>query len=1363
MRNLRSLLKYARVFRSRNNAHSYFYFMDGHFGSFATHIDDIANNVAQIFAQVGSMLLMNNNLRRCLPLFALLTAMLTVADAQADNNLPIGFNPITPGVALSQPDSQTMVLHSSVNRSIVEWQNFSIGKGYRFDILQPNAQSMSVQVSRGPNPSLLYGQLNSNGGVMVVNPAGIVVGSSGVVNVSNFFASTLPIQYNDFLSGKFSFRQDAALMPGAVVNNGQINVTTGGLVALIGGAVENNGAINAPAGHAVLAAGKQVSVMMGNGVTGVDVTIDEGLAERIADVHSAIVNSGTINAATVQMLAKLESGLYDLAVNNTGRVLATRMEQDPASGKIVLKATSSDGQSATTFNSGTLDASNADGQGGSIQVLGDRVALLEGSQVNASGSTAGGQVLIGGDYKGANPEVHNAKQIYIDEHAFVAANATGQGDGGKIIVWGEDTAQMYGNLSARGGEQGGNGGFIETSSRNWLDVTKAVDVSAPKGQGGTWLLDPRNLTIVDGAVDTGINQSGSLFRSAQNSSLLSVNTINTALGGVGGANVIVETGSSGAQQGNLTWNASTALSGGANRNLTLKAHNDVIVDQNLTVQSGPLNLTLTADLDNANTGNVLINRNINLNGGNLTLSGQSVQQTGAAAIQGVDNLSVTATKGNIALNNPLNDVNTLASTAQTGIEFADANNLQVTNALISPTDNAADVRISAGNDLRIVSGVRSGLQDGGEIHLTAGTAGQGSISLHSNVRAGSRVVLTSSGTGTITQTGGAITTVAGERSLKVQAATGDVSLNRTVNSNANLEVVSTGGNVSYVNNGNLNVVRANLVGGPGKVGNLLLNTQGGLLTQSAGAGNGIQAAGLGLYTGGFTLENPVNDVANLTAKVDVAGTSRYSDSDGFQVRGVLLPLGSLSLKTFASGSAVNNNADPVAGIDESRLTIALNGVRVGDTLNLTANLGSIVDTADAPTVAKNLNIALGQSGSQVDLGNMGLLDVTNLTAQTVGGAQDVKIQVSDIDGLNLGPVFLAGSVGGGSELRVTSFKAGPVIDPAKTPNQNFESDLNVAGPVNVQGGVVLKANANNLLVNSDVTGRDAVFLGAMSADGTVALGNNAAVSSEIGIKIVGDNIDFPLGTQLSAPSGRVVLTPFSTDRTIGLGDGVTGGLLLSADEIGRVDASSLFIGGTNDEVGSGTSYSGLLNLGTGTSPNGDLVLNTLGAVLDATPADDTLPNITMGAGDNLYIGGGINETSLDLLAATAASAGASQVGDDTPTPQLGDLDIALSPSSTIALKLPDFFGTGTSFQLTTLGGFKGYINVPEVTLLNTPNTVNLFASQGLALNGRSSLTIDNEAKGQTYNFGGFSSNPSPSFNFASGNPAVLSLLRNITN
>ena len=163
-------------------------------------------------------------------------------------------------------------------------------------------------------------------------------------------------------------------------------------------------------------------------------------------------------------------------------------------GKIVFKASKD-----TVLDTASVTTATGEGKGGEIQVLGERIGLFGNAKVDASGKTGGGTVLVGGDYQGKNHDVPNAATTYFGRNAEIKADAIDNGDGGKVIVWADDTTKAYGRISARGGDQSGNGGLVETSGKRSLVFRSRVDTGARNGKAGRLLLDPLDITVADGA------------------------------------------------------------------------------------------------------------------------------------------------------------------------------------------------------------------------------------------------------------------------------------------------------------------------------------------------------------------------------------------------------------------------------------------------------------------------------------------------------------------------------------------------------------------------------------------------------------------------------------------------------------------------------------------------------------------------------------------------------------------------------------------------------------------------------------------------------------------------------------------------
>ena len=131
-----------------------------------------------------------------------------------------------------------------------------------------------------------------------------------------------------------------------------------------------------------------------------------------------------------------------------------------------------------------------------ITVDGARIAVRSGGRIAASGRAGGGTVKIGGDLQGQGPGP-TARSVIVDRDATILADALGQGTGGTTIIWSDEVTRFWGRISARGGPEGGDGGFAEVSSKGWLDYRGVVDLRATLGQVGVLLLDPTDLMIAN--------------------------------------------------------------------------------------------------------------------------------------------------------------------------------------------------------------------------------------------------------------------------------------------------------------------------------------------------------------------------------------------------------------------------------------------------------------------------------------------------------------------------------------------------------------------------------------------------------------------------------------------------------------------------------------------------------------------------------------------------------------------------------------------------------------------------------------------------------------------------------------------------
>src|SRR5690606_26442594 len=361
-------------------------------------------------------------------------------------------------------------------------------------------------------------------------------------NVGGIIASGLQIDPNDFMNGKFTLSAVEA-SEGKVINSGIINAATGGSVTLVGQQVNNEGLISAKLGTVNLAAGKEAVVTFeSNGLVGVK--ISKAILQDELGIDTAVINSGEINAESGRILlaASVSQDIFSQAVNSDGMGEAKSVVMHP-DGSFTL------GAGADVINSGKLNVSSdlknaghvvvigenvsnignirgdsqrgdggsielhsantteirgqgivsadsiARGKGGDIKLLGNKVGVFDQASVSALGFNGCGEILMGGDKTGANPLIRNAEFLFVDSGVSISGDGLLSGDGGRLITFASDAARIHGYLSARGGKLRGNGGFIETSGLKGFSITSVPDVSAIKGTGGRWLIDPYSLTI----------------------------------------------------------------------------------------------------------------------------------------------------------------------------------------------------------------------------------------------------------------------------------------------------------------------------------------------------------------------------------------------------------------------------------------------------------------------------------------------------------------------------------------------------------------------------------------------------------------------------------------------------------------------------------------------------------------------------------------------------------------------------------------------------------------------------------------------------------------------------------------------------
>lgn len=273
---------------------------------------------------------------------------------------------------IDQAGNITTVIQNDQNL-VINWQSFSIGADESVNFVQPNASAIVLNRVLGQDPSQIFGPMNANGQVFIVNPNGVLFSAGSQVSVGGLVASTLNISDADLMAGQYTFSRNGAT--GSVVNQGALTASRGGYISLFGPEVRNEGLISATLGTALLAAGDKISLTLNNGSL-LSYNIDQGALQALAENKQLIQTDG----GQVFLSARAANEFSTAAVNNTGIIKAHSLEN--RDGVIMLIG---DMQAGVVNVGGTLDASAPNGgNGGFIETSAAHVNIRNDLQVTTA-------------------------------------------------------------------------------------------------------------------------------------------------------------------------------------------------------------------------------------------------------------------------------------------------------------------------------------------------------------------------------------------------------------------------------------------------------------------------------------------------------------------------------------------------------------------------------------------------------------------------------------------------------------------------------------------------------------------------------------------------------------------------------------------------------------------------------------------------------------------------------------------------------------------------------------------------------------------------------------------------------------------
>ncbi len=1092
--------------------------------------------------------------------------------------------PLDPDAALANPQGGTVSagqagisesgkklnVTQSSNKVVIDWRGFDIAPDEWTQFYQPSASSIALNRVNSNSASHIDGRLTANGNVIIVNQNGVMFGAGAKVDVNGLIATTADIDNNKFMNSTGSLTFDKPGNPNAsIINNGTITARDAGLVGLVAPNVINNGVIIANLGRVHLASGDTVTVDM-YGDSLMEVAVSDQVKSQLVSNSGLIEADGGKIALTAAAGNQIVTGLINVAgelkapsvAQQNGEIYIAALGSNAVAGNVAADKGVKQG-SSTVLVSGTLDASgkNPGEHGGEITVTGDNVALLHGSVLDASGSTGGGTVKVGGDYHGGG-DTPAALTTYVDSGVLILADALDKGDGGNVTVWADSVTGFYGSIEAKGGLSGGNGGFVETSGKQILDMQGSVTASAANGNAGTWLLDPYNATISNTAT---ANPGYSANWTANSGGNVNTADIDNSLNG--GTSVNVTASGSITVQNNILQN-----SGGHNNVLTLNAGSDIVLNSGVSISSTSGKLGVTLDADTAGSGGAIVlssGSSISSNGGNITLGGGANPATGPAVGD------ATYTSG----------INLTNATINAG-----GGNISLQGKGYSPASGDGGTGISVDSLSHITT------NSTGTISLT-GTGGNGSTGGYGSYRGGTG--------GTGISIAGSVTSVSGAISMTGNGGTGGGSMggygsyggNGGTGISMTGSVTSTSGAISMTGNGGSGGNGSDSPGGftsPGGNGGNGISLAGSVSTGGAGSvsitgtgGNGGGGGGLGggdyngsigsaillggdtSVTGGsggvaFTgaIYGSVNNTQSLTVNAIGGGASFSSTvsafgevlknlsitADSLTLGGSIYGSGALTIAPSTASTVLNINDGTSSGLylTNSELGYIKSGWS-GVTFGSSSGTGAV--NMGAETLVANTTIQSGSgnitfSGAQT-LGTKALTAVT--TSGSITLAQNAKIVSTATSGNSI--VLAAGGnfINNDSNDGAGALNAG--TGTARYLVYSTDPSLNTMGGLSDAGKHVFNKTYSNYAPGS-VTQTGNLFLYSLAPTITVTADNQSRLYGQGNPSLTYTLSGFVDGDTGSVISGAPTISTAATATTNVGTAAITAALNNLADSIG---------------------------------------------------------------------------------------------------------------------------------------------------------------------------------------------------------------------
>jgi hypothetical protein len=752
----------------------------------------------------------------------------------------------------------------------------------------------------------------------------------------------------------------------------------------------------------------------------------------------------------------------------------------------------------------------------------------------------------------------------IQPGAKVRANATDNGNGGRVVVQSNLSTSVGGAISATGGPDGGDGGFVETSTGGMgFALTATPDLSAPRGAPGTWLLDPFNLTLSDA------QPAGS--------------TVITLPAPSGGTQTILATDPPAT---GVAW-LSLANLNSATANVDIRTTNDLLIANSgptaNAIALGSNSLSLTAG------HNISIDRGITIASGPLTMS----SGTNAGIVFGT---TIGSSPGVVTAATPAIQVNTSSLSLNAG------------TAGIALVDTRFGTAITPVTTLTLAAtgGGVSQAASGAILATTLQTAGSvsGNVSLIGSSNAVANL-------GSLAVTGGDFQLVnAGTLNVSSAVSANNIFiLNQPVGPNKAISFANTGSLIA-ANNGTISLVTDALSATAGasikaatgtvEIAPASLGTTVGVIS---GGGLTVGAPVLAAITTGTLRLGGYEDAINASANTVTAGSIDIGGPTDLQLGHTIatnLRLDTAQGPVTESGGPLLNAGTFAASTNSTAISPAASITL--DKANTIGNLGNVAVGNGDFTLVNNTGLAL-PGGSTVYGNNV---TITNAGTVTIGGnlaAATGTLQVSALGGSDIavsgtaliGAATSATIAAGGNFTQSGGIVNAPTL--AMSAGGDFTQSSGTIAALSTAAGVGLTITANGTL-------------GESGAGGAITSNNDMTATGTAGINLASGSVIAMGNLTFNTAGGFVSGGTVASGNTLSFaGPGPTS-ILQSGGLIGATNAVLLITPGTATQAG------GIVAATNPTITAGAMGLTPFqmfGGAITVTPGSTVVSMVTSGA------------------------------------------------------------------------------------------------------------------------------------------------------